>query len=68
MYQFYGELRGTIASKPAGPRGFQWDCVFIPEGYDQTFAEMGEKKNEISNRRIALDRFASFLKTARGVA
>ena len=68
MYQFSGELRGTIAAKPAGTRGFQWDCVFIPEGYEQTFAEMGELKNEISMRRIALDRFATFLKTSRGVA
>ena len=68
MYQFSGELRGTIAAKPAGTRGFQWDCVFIPEGYEQTFAEMGELKNEISMRRIALDRFATFLKTSRGMA
>lgn len=68
MYQFEGEVRGTIASKPAGPREFQWDCVFIPEGYSETFAEMGELKNEISMRKRALDRFAIFLKTARGVA
>ncbi|WAH62141.1 non-canonical purine NTP pyrophosphatase (plasmid) [Pseudomonas silvicola] len=48
-----GELRGTIAPAPAGPREFQWDCVFIPEGHSQTFAEMSEFKNEISMRRLA---------------
>jgi len=42
--------------------------VFIPEGHTQTFAEMGELKNEISMRRLALDRFATFLKTSRGLA
>ncbi|WP_313382905.1 non-canonical purine NTP pyrophosphatase [Pantoea sp.] len=68
MYQFHGEVRGTITAQPVGPREFQWDCVFIPEGYSQTFAEMGELKNEISMRKLALDRFAEFLKTARGVA
>ncbi|WP_312239890.1 non-canonical purine NTP pyrophosphatase [Pantoea sp.] len=68
MYQFEGQLRGTIAKQPAGPREFQWDCVFIPDGYTQTFAEMGEVKNEISMRRLALDRFAAFLKTSRGLA
>ncbi|MDZ7280307.1 non-canonical purine NTP pyrophosphatase [Pantoea eucrina] len=68
MYQFEGQLRGTIAPEPAGPREFQWDCVFIPEGHTQTFAEMGELKNEISMRRLALDCFANFLKTSRGLA
>lgn len=67
MYQFEGQIRGTIAPQPAGPREFQWDCVFIPEGYTQTFAEMGELKNEISMRRLALDRFATFLKNSRGL-
>lgn len=68
MYQFEGQVRGTIATHPAGSRDFQWDCVFIPEGETQTFAEMGPLKNEISMRRLALDRFAAFLKTSRGLA
>lgn len=68
MYQFEGQLRGTIAEHPTGPREFQWDCVFIPQGYTQTFAEMGDLKNEISMRRLALDQFAAFLKTSRGLA
>jgi XTP/dITP diphosphohydrolase len=59
---FEGEIQGRISSEPRGPRDFQWDCVFIPEGLDKTFAELGEQKNDISMRRRALDRFASFLK------
>lgn len=66
MYQFSGEVRGKIVSQPAGSREFLWDCIFVPDGYTQTFAEMGELKNEISMRRLALDRFATFLQSARG--
>jgi XTP/dITP diphosphohydrolase len=56
-------VSGTLASEPRGDPS-QWDCVFIPEGSNQTFAEMGERKNEISMRRAALDRFAAFLSEA----
>ncbi|MFD1735419.1 non-canonical purine NTP pyrophosphatase [Bacillus salitolerans] len=59
---FDGEIKGNISVEPRGNRDFQWDCVFIPEGYSQTFAELGEEKNEISMRRRALDKFATFLK------
>jgi XTP/dITP diphosphohydrolase len=62
IYQFEGEIRGRIASQPRGDRSFQWDCVFVPDGYEETFAEMGERKNQISMRRIALDRLAAHLK------
>lgn len=61
FFMFEGEVSGRIAEAPRGPRGFQWDCVFIPDGFSQTFAEMGEKKNDISMRRIAMDHFAKFL-------
>jgi XTP/dITP diphosphohydrolase len=60
VHQFEGEVSGTLASEPRGDRS-QWDCVFIPEGSDQTFAEMGERKNEVSMRRAALDRFVAYL-------
>lgn len=59
---FEGEIKGEISSQPRGDRSFQWDCVFIPDGYDKTFAELGEKKNDISMRKIALDKFSQFLK------
>jgi XTP/dITP diphosphohydrolase len=65
FFCFFGEINGTIASTPKGSRDFQWDCVFVPEKQEQTFAEMGDLKNEISMRRRALDEFAKFLKTRR---
>jgi XTP/dITP diphosphohydrolase len=58
---FEGSITGTIPSEPRGPRDFQWDCVFVPDGYETTFAEMGEDKNTISMRKRALDAFASFV-------
>jgi XTP/dITP diphosphohydrolase len=63
VHQFEGEVRGMLASEPRGDPS-QWDCVFVPDDSDQTFAEMGERKNEISMRRAALDRFAAFLSEA----
>lgn len=59
---FDGEVEGSIISVPKGDRNFQWDCIFVPDGYDQTFAEMGALKNDISMRKTALQKFADFLK------
>ena len=61
IYTFEGAVEGNIASMPRGNRDFQWDCVFIPKGFDDTFAEMGEKKNDISMRKKAFDNFRDFL-------
>jgi XTP/dITP diphosphohydrolase len=62
IHVFSGEVAGTISTTPRGPRDFQWDCIFQPIGFDQTFAELGSaKKNEISMRRKALDVFARFV-------
>jgi XTP/dITP diphosphohydrolase len=62
IYSFEGQLLGFVAPEPRGSEGFQWDTIFIPEGYDKTFAELGnQKKNEISMRRLAFDKFAAFL-------
>lgn len=38
---FQGELRGTIAEKPAGEQGFGWDKIFIPDGFSITKAQLG---------------------------
>ncbi|WP_313918394.1 non-canonical purine NTP pyrophosphatase [Tahibacter sp.] len=62
---FDGEINGMISKSPAGPRDFQWDCVFVPDGENRTFAEMGKEKNRHSMRRIALDKFAKFLESSR---
>lgn len=65
---FEGSVSGQVPKTPGGPRHFQWDCVFVPDGHTQTFAEMGDLKNDISMRRKALDAFAAHLRSVRGVA
>ena len=61
VYTFEGTCEGHIVSPPRGNRDFQWDCVFEPDGYKETFAEMGEKKNAISMRKEALEKLRKFL-------
>lgn len=61
IHVFEGAIEGNISPEPRGNRDFQWDCVFVPKGYSETFAELGEKKNEISMRKLAFDRFREFL-------
>lgn len=63
FHDFRGGVSGRISKQPKGPRDFQWDCIFIPDGRTETFAEMGpDEKNKISMRRKALDAFAEFLR------
>jgi len=60
---FYGMVYGTIPTQPRGTNGFAWDTIFIPEGYDKTFAEMtAEEKNAISMHKIALEKLRDYLK------
>jgi len=61
LRRFSGSIEGVITPKPRGPRDFQWDCVFQPGDSDETFAEMGSSKNEISMRRRALDELCRYL-------
>lgn len=56
-----GEIEGVIVKKPKGERKFQWDCIFQPKGFNQTFSEMGDKKHEISMRKIALEKLRNDL-------
>lgn len=58
---FKGSIEGNILNTPAGDRTFQWDCVFIPHGYEKTFADLGAEKNSISMRKKALDAFKEYL-------
>jgi len=54
---FEGVCEGRIGWAPRGHRGFGYDPLFIPEGYEQTFAELGEEvKNKLSHRAKALAR------------
>lgn len=51
-----GKIKGTIALESRGNEGFGYDSVFIPEGYDKTFAEMSrEEKSKLSHRRKAIE-------------
>lgn len=58
---FNGEMKGTIADSPKG-EGFGWSNIFIPEGYDRTYAEIPvEEKEPFAMRKIALKKFHDFL-------
>jgi XTP/dITP diphosphohydrolase len=61
LHYFEGVIDGNVSSEPSGPRDFQWDCVFVPNGFDITFADMGYKKHDISMRKKALDSFCEYL-------
>lgn len=60
--QVDGIVRGRIATEERGDGGFGYDPVFIPEGYDQTFAELpAETKNTISHRARAMSELKKIL-------
>ena len=53
-----GRCYGTIITQKKGHSGFGYDPVFVPNGFDSTFAELGEEeKNKISHRALALELF-----------
>ena len=62
VHEFEGIVNGNIISERRGGEGFGYDPIFQPEGYDQTFAEMGaETKNHISHRARATQKLADYL-------
>lgn len=57
-----GECPGRILEKPTGEGGFGYDPLFVPDGYQESFAQMTpETKNSISHRRKALDALREIL-------
>lgn len=59
---FEGLCEGKISTKPMGENGFGYDPVFIPDGFDKTFAQLDkETKSKISHRSKALEKFIDFL-------
>lgn len=62
-YLFEGVIKGEIIEEKRGDSGFGYDPVFVPEGYTETFAELGsEVKNRISHRALAVQKLCEFLK------
>jgi len=62
---FEGTVSGRIIDAERGTAGFGYDSLFVPDGYDETFAEMSpELKNTISHRGIAVGKLVSRLLTA----
>jgi XTP/dITP diphosphohydrolase len=60
---FSGICKGKIISEKRGTGGFGYDPIFVPNGYENTFAEISlELKNEISHRAIAMKQLINFLK------
>ena len=62
-YLFEGIVKGAIIEEKRGGAGFGYDPIFVPEGYDQTLAELGNDiKNTISHRARAVEKLCKFLK------
>ncbi len=59
---FEGEVRGSLVDTPRGESGFGYDPIFIPDGYNNTFAELGDNiKNRISHRANAISKLKKYL-------
>ena len=62
VHLFEGRVDGTIATAKRGTAGFGYDPLFVPDGYNESFAELGtEVKNTISHRARAVARLCEFL-------
>lgn len=63
-FSFEGIVKGTIALEKAGTNGFGYDPIFIPEGYNQTFAQLpDEVKLAHSHRSKAIEKVVAFINT-----
>ncbi|MDD3180745.1 MAG: RdgB/HAM1 family non-canonical purine NTP pyrophosphatase [Opitutaceae bacterium] len=61
---FEGRCNGRLQREPSGKGGFGYDPVFVPEGYNRTFAELGEEvKNRLSHRGRAWTKLAEWLRS-----
>ncbi len=60
---FNGIVKGNISTEKKGNSGFGYDPIFVPEGYSESFAQMGsEEKNSISHRFRATEQLSNYLK------
>ena len=61
---FEGIVNGSITTEKRGDSGFGYDPIFQPEGFEDTFAQLGDDvKNAISHRALACQKLAAFLST-----
>lgn len=61
-FLFEGIVKGSIAKEKAGDGGFGYDPIFIPDGFTQTFSQMGnDSKNHISHRALAVEKLYNYL-------
>lgn len=62
VHYFEGLVSGNITEAPRGKNGFGYDPLFVPDGYNLTFAEMSDqRKHQVSHRAIAVRKLADFL-------
>jgi len=58
---FSGSVKGKISETVKKGYTFSWDTIFIPDGHDKTYSELGPaEKNKISQRKKALEKFAEW--------
>lgn len=66
-HRFEGIVEGCIIDHKAGSEGFGYDPLFVPDGFDRTFAEMtGEEKNAISHRGRAVRKLVEYMHRKNG--
>lgn len=59
---FEGVVKGTISKEKQGTEGFGYDPIFVPEGYNESFAQLGmDVKNHISHRARAVEKLVKYL-------
>ena len=64
---FDGECRGFLLDAPRGGAGFGYDPLFVPEGFDQSYAELGDEiKSRLSHRARAWSALAAWWRTRTG--
>lgn len=60
-FVFRGVVSGHLVRTPRGSGGFGWDPIFVPAGWDKTFAELADEKKLVSMRRLAVEQLKAFL-------